>query len=102
MSKTMTLSQDATVLLIDDDEFVAGPLRHYLAIQGCAVTVAHERAAAEDFMKTASYGVVVVDPYLTGAVHDGEGSLIRSIRRLQPHAAVIVLTGYASPQLGSV
>ena len=45
------------------------------------------------------YDVIVVDPYLTGGVLDGDGALLAMIRSRQPSAALIVLTGYGSSSL---
>jgi two-component system response regulator RegA len=98
----MTTSPSHTqrrVLLIDDDELIAGSLRGYLLTQGFAVDVALEPASAAKLMASASYSVVMVDPYLTGEVAHADNSLIESIRTLQPHARLIVLTGYSSPAL---
>jgi DNA-binding NarL/FixJ family response regulator len=88
------------ILLIDDDELVCGSLRQFLQTQGCAVDVADDAASAEALMKTRAFDVVVVDPYLTTGVRDASGAnLVKRIRALQPHAALIVLTGYDSPAL---
>jgi len=96
---TSTPSPQTRVLLIDDDELIAGSLRRYLLTQGFAVDVALEPASAAKLMATSSYGVVVVDPYLTGEVAHATAALIDTVRRLQPLASLIVLTGYSSPAL---
>lgn len=87
------------ILLIDDDEVVASSLHRYLTMNGCDVSVAVEPASAESLMKAHSYDVVVVDPYLTGGIHSESHALVDAIRRLQPRASLIVLTGYDSPTL---
>jgi DNA-binding NtrC family response regulator len=89
----------AKVLLIDDDEAIAGSLRQYLARQGCDVDVAVEHAAATTLMRNQRYGVVVVDPYLTGGVHLEDGEMLDKITLLQPKASVIVVTGYGTPDM---
>ena len=89
----------ARVLLIDDDDLIAGSLRQYLARQGCDVDVAVEHSAATMLMRSNRYGVVVVDPYLTGAVHMENSDMLDDIVLLQPSASVIVVTGYGSPEL---
>lgn len=89
----------ARVLLIDDDEAIAGSLRQYLARQGCDVDVAVEHTAAAELMRNQRYGVVVVDPYLTGGVHLEDGEMLDRITVLQPKAAVIVVTGYGTPDM---
>jgi len=89
------------VLLIDDDDLIVGSLRQYLVTQGCDVDVAVEPCAAEGLMRARRYDAVVVDPYFTGAIH-GDYRMLQSIGTLQPCASVIVLTGYASPEVERV
>jgi DNA-binding NtrC family response regulator len=89
------------VLLIDDDDLVVGSLRHYLVGQGCDVDVASEPPAADALMRVKRYDVVLIDPYLTGAIHEDFG-VLGSIAELQPHASTIVFTAYASPELERV
>jgi two-component system response regulator RegA len=89
----------ARVLLIDDDELIAGSLHRYLLTRGFAVDVALEPASAADLMSASSYGVIVVDPYLTGGMVPATTPLIETVRALQPLATLIVLTGYSSPAL---
>jgi len=96
---TSTSRTQTRVLLIDDDELIAGSLRGYLLTQGFAVDVALEPVSAAKLMASSSYGVVVVDPYLTGEVVHATDALIETVRRLQPLASLIVLTGYSSPAL---
>jgi DNA-binding NtrC family response regulator len=87
------------VLLIDDDESVAGSLYQYLLAQGCDVEVAVDSASAEVLMEARQYDVIVVDPYLTGGVLHEDGALLSLVRSRQPAAALIVLTGYGSTTL---
>ena len=85
--------------MIDDDEQVAGSLREYLTRRGTLVDVALEPSSAQTLMRAGVYDVVLVDPFLTGGVHEAGGALLASIRELQPCAALIVLTGYPSAAL---
>lgn len=87
------------VLLIDDDDTVAGSLRQYLMMQGCDVHVAVDSGSAREAMQRGAYDAIVVDPYLTGAIHGETDSFFASIGELQPSAATIVLTAYPSPEL---
>lgn len=87
------------VLLIDDDDVIAGSLRRYLTMQGCDVSVAVDPDSAGAAMRAQAFDSIVVDPYLTGAVHGGSEPLLNSIRALQPGAMTIVLTAYPSPDL---
>jgi DNA-binding NtrC family response regulator len=85
--------------LIDDDDTVAGSLRQYLAMQGCDVHVAVDGESARAAMRSGAYDAIVVDPYLTGAIHGETDAFFSSIGELQPFAATIVLTAYPSPEL---
>ena len=101
MRERAVTAQDS-ILLIDDDELVAGSLREYLVRGGSQVDVAVEPSSAEEMMHARQYDVIVVDPYLTGGVFFDNGSAIDLVRRLQPSAAVIVLTAYSSPALARI
>lgn len=96
MTALPTHSRQGSVLLIDDDEFIAGSLRDYLVGKGLSVDVALEPGAAEALMRERCYGAVVVDPYLTGGIYGESASLIETIRLLQPQTPVVILTGYGS------
>ncbi|HEX7828825.1 MAG TPA: response regulator [Thermoanaerobaculia bacterium] len=87
------------VLLIDDDDVIAGSLRQYLATRDCDVTVAVDRDSAMLRVAAQEFDVIFVDPYLTGAVHDEHAALITAARSRQPHASLIVLTAYASREI---
>ena len=85
--------------MIDDDQLVAGCLYQYLLANRWTVDVATDALAAAEMMGTRRYGVVVVDPYMTGAPHEDRGTLINTVRGLQPTTTLIVLTAYGSPEL---
>jgi DNA-binding NtrC family response regulator len=87
------------ILLIDDDESIAGSLFQYLVTQGCEVDAAVDTPAAAQLMDSRQYDVVLVDPYLTGAMQSGNHELFESIRLRQPRTSMIVLTAYDSPAL---
>ena len=87
------------ILLIDDDELIARSLRDYLVAKGMRVDVAFDASSAAALMTRSVYGAIVVDPYLTGSVHAEEGSLVSTIRQLQPGSTIIVLTGYGTTAL---
>ena len=97
MKSTTSASGPGRVLLIDDDDMIAGSLRQYLVHRGFPVDVAPDGSAARALMLSGSYSVVVVDPYLTGGVHRDRSTLVDTVCSLQPHASVIVLTAYDSP-----
>src|ERR1051326_7048435 len=87
------------VLLIDDDDLIAGSLRSYLVKNGCNVDVALDPREAERLMSDSAYDVIIVDPYLTGGIHHGNGDLLERVARLQRRATLFVLTAYSSPEL---
>jgi ActR/RegA family two-component response regulator len=87
------------ILLIDDDELIAVSLRDCLLRRGLTVDVALDPEAAEARMRVRQYETVVVDPYLTGGVHEPDTSMLDTIRHLQPESAIVVLTAYATPSL---
>ena len=95
-------SDPSLILLVDDDDLVARSLRRYLLLQGYAAHVAPGAAIAAEIMRESQYRVIVVDPYLTGGVREHPGALLELIRKLQPHAAVIVLTAYDTDELMEV
>ncbi|HUR79730.1 MAG TPA: response regulator [Thermoanaerobaculia bacterium] len=87
------------ILLIDDDELIAGALRSYLASAGCDVDLASDRAGAEKLMARHQYATVFVDPYLTTSTADDRLMLLDTVRQLQPSASLIVATAYATPAI---
>lgn len=99
MREVVASSMPGRVLLIDDDDFIAGSLRGFLVQQKWDVDVSLQADEAEALMSSKRYDVVVVDPYLTGAIHDPKANLIHVARKLEPNAALIVLTGYWSADL---
>jgi DNA-binding NtrC family response regulator len=104
-SSKMTITSPAvrnSVLLIDDDDMIAGSLRQYLVMRGSEVDTAPDFFAAEQLMVRSSYRVIVVDPYLTGGVQSDSSAVIDDICRMQPGASIIVLTGYDSAALARV
>ncbi|HEX2831520.1 MAG TPA: hypothetical protein VHW00_00815 [Thermoanaerobaculia bacterium] len=93
----LNASRAPRVLLIDDDDVVIGSLRRYLAAQG-----SHVEIATDPTLTAGEFDVVVVDPYLTGARHDGAPSLIVTARTTQPHASLFVLTAYPSNEINAI
>ncbi|MGA8808529.1 MAG: response regulator [Thermoanaerobaculia bacterium] len=92
------ITPSKSILLIDDDDLIAGSLRQALSAS-CDVDVAVDSASARAMMSLRGYDIVMVDPYLTGGVHKDGCDLIDNVLVQQPAANVIVLTGYSSPEL---
>jgi len=95
----MSATPSKSILLIDDDDLIAGSLRQVLLSESCNVDVAVDSASARAMMSLRGYDIVMVDPYLTGGVHKDGCDLIKNIQIQQPAANLIVLTGYSSPEL---
>jgi two-component system response regulator VicR len=90
------------ILLVDDDEFIAGSLRDYLTRLGWDVDVAVDPDSAQALTAVAEYAVVVIDPYFTGAVGGDQAALLRTICSSQKNASFILLTAYGSPELSLI
>lgn len=84
------------VLLIDDDEIVAGALFHQLQSTAIETEVAVDAAFAQQLLANYTYSLVVVDPYLTGNLHNDADSLLDHVRALQPHARIVILSAYGT------
>lgn len=88
-----------SILLIDDDDLIAGSLRQVLVKERYDVDVALDARTARALMGGRRYDIVLIDPYLTGGVHQDRRALVDEVCVLQPAAKVIVLTGYGSADL---
>jgi DNA-binding NtrC family response regulator len=88
------------VLIVDDDDLIAASLRHVLMQKGCDVDVARDRRFAEELLASREYGLVVVDPYLTGEADDA-GKLLPMIRSHQPETSIVVLSAYGASEVVS-
>ena len=88
-----------TILLVEDEPFVALVAQQVLEDHGFTVTVAaHGRAALEHSGNSAGQALLlaVVDmglPDMSG------GDVVRALRGLLPHLPVIVATGYAAEEV---
>jgi DNA-binding response OmpR family regulator len=88
------------VLLIDDDEQIAGSLRKYLIRRGCETESARERKSAAELLSSRRFDLILLDPYLTGEAADC-GSLLTLVRERQALATIVLLTAYLSSELGN-
>lgn len=79
-----SVSTQDSILLIDDNQLVARPLREYFVRCGRQVDATGEACAATRLMHSRRYVVVLLDPYLTGAVRDDGESPLAAVRGLQP------------------
>jgi DNA-binding NtrC family response regulator len=88
-----------SVLIIDDDEMIAGALHQCLVEAGIAVDVATdpERAAAR--LRERRYDLVLMDTYMTGQLHGRGDDFLDEVQRLRGQAHLIILTAYGAAQL---
>jgi len=84
-----------SILLVDDDLYLADSMGQWLSEQGYLVEIAHTLAAAKSKLKQASFGLMLTDLRLG---EDDGFELIQHARRLQPQCSVLVITGYATPE----
>ena len=105
MSSTLALqplpAKVARILLVDDDEFIAISLGHYLRARGCRVETATAIADAKVLLRTRTYDLVLVDPYMTGEAERDASSFLRTIALLQPDAQLVIASAYVTPHLSS-
>jgi CheY-like chemotaxis protein len=81
------------VLVVDDDPDLCANLWDLLRERGYRVALAHDEAAAAARLAEADFKVVLIDMRLpTG---DG-GGVFRRVRRSNPQAHTVVITGYRS------
>jgi response regulator RpfG family c-di-GMP phosphodiesterase len=82
--------QDATLLIVDDDDGVRSSCRCLLGRQGYRLLEAQDGATALRMVKAHPIDVCLIDLTLP----DGHGlDLLERLRELQPHALAIVITG---------
>lgn len=90
---TMPSHNEASLLLVDDDEIFCQVLSAALAKRGYSVQVAHNVDSATQLAEQDPPEYAVVDlnmPGPSGLV------LVERLKQLDPHTRILVLTGYAS------
>jgi len=85
-------AQAATLLLVDDEPSILSALRRLFRPQGYRVLTAEGGQAALDLVHGESIDLVISDMRMPGM--DG-AQFLEKVRQAQPHAARILLTGYA-------
>ena len=84
---------DTRVLVVDDEEIVRESLGGWLEKDGYQVAAAPDGRSAVERMKGEGWNVVLVDLKMPGM--DGL-QVLEEARKLQPDAAVIIMTAYAT------
>lgn len=85
----------ADILVVDDDESVAGALRRFLEAEGHATRVASNVAEGLDFVTEARPDLVMMDIRMPGV--DGMAGLDQMQSRF-PGLCVVMMTGYGTSQ----
>ena len=86
-------SRTPRVLVVDDDEAHAEAIADALEIDGCVTRVAGAGRLGVAAMEEESFDAILTDLVM----HDLSGlEVLKEARRLQPDAAVIMVTGHAS------
>jgi DNA-binding NtrC family response regulator len=89
------LKKDTTIniLVVDDDCQITDMLRDYLVGRGYAVTAVYGGREALEAFSTGNFHIVIVDMKMP----DVDGiAVLKSIRKTDQAAVVIMITGYAS------
>lgn len=85
------------ILVADDEATVRATVQRMLERRGANVTIAADGANAEQILRTQSFDAVLLDvmmPKLTGY------QLVPIVRETQPHAPVILMSGYTDQVSG--
>lgn len=82
------------VMIVDDDPDLCENLWDVLRERGYRVCTAHNELEATDRLKDRSYKVVLIDMKLSG--QDGGQRVYQQVRKANPHARTILITGLRS------
>lgn len=85
-------SEQLSVLIVDDDSGMRSSLRRILKLDGYGVDEADSVAAATDRDNWQDYFAILLDRKMPDGTAD---DLLPQIRRVAPHAAVMIITGNA-------
>jgi signal transduction histidine kinase len=83
------------VLIVDDEESLAGALSEFLSLKGYEVATASNPRQALALVHEMPFSVVVSDLRLPGM---NGVELLEHVMDVDPHTVVIIMTGYASVQ----
>jgi DNA-binding NtrC family response regulator len=84
-----------SILLVDDDHYLADSMGQWLAEQGFTVEISTTLADAKTKVKRTPYGLVLTDLRLG---EDDGFELIHLVHKTQPACSILVITGYATPE----
>lgn len=87
------------ILIVDDDEIISVALYRHLIGLRFSVDLAVDTDNASTLLAEHQYALIVLDAYLTGQLHERALQFIDTVRALQPHSRILLLTAYGSPAL---
>jgi len=85
--------QKTTIHVIDDEPIIHEVLGELLTSEGYEVEISSSGEEALDKYSTQSFGLVLLDLLMPGM--DGI-EVLKKIRKIEPHAVIIIITAYAS------
>ena len=85
--------QKTTIHVIDDEPIILEVLGELLTSEGYEVEISSSGEEALDKYSTRSFGLVLLDLLMPGM--DGI-EVLKKIRKIEPHAVIIIITAYAS------
>ena len=91
--KALNKNTSTNILVVDDDRQIADMLKDYLVGRGYAVTTAYGGREALAAFSMGNFHIVIVDMKMPDV--DGM-AVLKSIRKTDPAAVVIMITGYAT------
>jgi DNA-binding NtrC family response regulator len=86
--------QRTRILIVDDEEIVRESLSGWLEKDGYTLGTASDGQQAVERLKADTWSILLVDLKMPGGM-DGL-QVLEEARKLQPHAAVVIMTAYAT------
>ncbi len=86
------------ILVADDEEGVLFALKEYLGCCGWEVDTALSATDDERLLEVNGYAAVITDLRFSGPTGTEGLAIVRAARKRNPHAPVVVMTGYGSPE----
>lgn len=90
-----------SILIVDDDEETLVVIAALLRRSGYGVDTARTVEEAERLLGTTCYRAVITDLHLSGMLGEEGLEILSFVRERHPEIAVILLTGYGSPEVVS-
>jgi len=87
------------MLVVDDEPPIVFALSEYFSERGFDVDTAGELSEARRLVACHRYSLVITDLRLSGTTGAEGFELIDLLRGMDPRAAIVLLTGYGSPEI---